>query len=178
MLRTGSDLSPLRHGRDFGGADDQVVQQPDVHQGQGLLQLARQGDVGRAGFRQARGVVVGQNQGGGVVLQRGLHDLARVDRGVRQRAARDLGAFDQPQLAVQEQGDAVFHPQVRQAQGAGGTTPLPTPDALGSIAMSGTAGKVALRFLSASPSFVRDSGSSAKLRVPVIVSSSFARVIV
>ena len=33
---------------------------------------------------------------------------------------------------------------VQQAAGAGGTTPLPTPDATGSIAMSGTAGKVAL----------------------------------
>jgi uncharacterized protein len=33
---------------------------------------------------------------------------------------------------------------VQQAQGAGGTTPLPTPDATGSIAMSATAGKVAL----------------------------------
>jgi hypothetical protein len=33
---------------------------------------------------------------------------------------------------------------IQQAQGAGGTTPLPTPDATGAIAMSGTAGKVAL----------------------------------
>ncbi len=33
---------------------------------------------------------------------------------------------------------------VQQASGAGGTTPLPTPDAVGSIAMSATAGKVAL----------------------------------
>jgi predicted extracellular nuclease len=33
---------------------------------------------------------------------------------------------------------------VQQAKGAGGTVPLPTPDATGSIAMSGTAGKVAL----------------------------------
>jgi uncharacterized protein len=33
---------------------------------------------------------------------------------------------------------------VQQAQGAGGTTPLPTPDASGSIAMSATNGKVAL----------------------------------
>ncbi len=33
---------------------------------------------------------------------------------------------------------------IQQAQGAGGTTSLPTPDASGSIAMSGTAGKVAL----------------------------------
>jgi uncharacterized protein len=33
---------------------------------------------------------------------------------------------------------------VQQAQGAGGTTPLPTPDATGTIAMSATAGKVAL----------------------------------
>ncbi len=33
---------------------------------------------------------------------------------------------------------------VQQAAGAGGTTPLPTPDAVGTIAMSATAGKVAL----------------------------------
>lgn len=33
---------------------------------------------------------------------------------------------------------------VQQAQGAGGTTPLPTPDAIGSIAMAATNGKVAL----------------------------------
>ena len=33
---------------------------------------------------------------------------------------------------------------VQEAQGAGGTTPLPTPDATGSIAMSGSNGKVAL----------------------------------
>jgi len=33
---------------------------------------------------------------------------------------------------------------IQEAQGSGGTTPLPTPDAIGSIAMSATAGKVAL----------------------------------
>jgi len=33
---------------------------------------------------------------------------------------------------------------VQEAEGAGGTTPLPTPDAIGTIPMSGTSGKVAL----------------------------------
>jgi hypothetical protein len=33
---------------------------------------------------------------------------------------------------------------VQESQGAGGTTPLPTPDASGNIAMSATAGKIAL----------------------------------
>ena len=33
---------------------------------------------------------------------------------------------------------------VQEAAGAGGTTPLPTPNAIGTIAMSATAGKVAL----------------------------------
>ncbi len=33
---------------------------------------------------------------------------------------------------------------VQEAAGAGGTVNLPTPDAIGTIAMSGTAGKVAL----------------------------------
>jgi predicted extracellular nuclease len=36
------------------------------------------------------------------------------------------------------------HYLVQESAGAGGTTPLPTPDATGSIAMSGTSGKVAL----------------------------------
>jgi predicted extracellular nuclease len=36
------------------------------------------------------------------------------------------------------------HYLVQEAQGAGGTTPLPNPDATGTIAMSATAGKVAL----------------------------------
>ncbi|MBC7290773.1 MAG: ExeM/NucH family extracellular endonuclease [Actinotalea sp.] len=36
------------------------------------------------------------------------------------------------------------HYLVQQAQGAGGTTPLPTPDAVGTIAMAATAGSVAL----------------------------------
>ncbi|MCP9485129.1 MAG: lamin tail domain-containing protein [Gaiellaceae bacterium MAG52_C11] len=36
------------------------------------------------------------------------------------------------------------HYLVQEAAGAGGTTPLPSPDATGSIAMSGTSGKVAL----------------------------------
>lgn len=33
---------------------------------------------------------------------------------------------------------------IQQAQGSGGTTPLPTPDAIGTIAMSATVGKIAL----------------------------------
>lgn len=33
---------------------------------------------------------------------------------------------------------------IQQAQGAGGTTPLPTPDVIGTLAMGGSAGKVAL----------------------------------
>jgi predicted extracellular nuclease len=36
------------------------------------------------------------------------------------------------------------HYLVQEAKGAGGTTPLPTPDATGAIALAGTAGKVAL----------------------------------
>ena len=39
---------------------------------------------------------------------------------------------------------------IQEAQGAGGTTPLPTPDAVGTIAMAATAGKITL-FSSTSP---------------------------
>lgn len=48
---------------------------------------------------------------------------------------------------------------VQQAQGAGGTTPLPTPDTSGTLAMSGTAGKVLLARVSTAQSGACPSGA-------------------
>jgi uncharacterized repeat protein (TIGR01451 family) len=52
---------------------------------------------------------------------------------------------------------------IRQAQGAGGTTPLPTPDASGSIAMGSIAGKVALQTVTTALAGACSSGGTADL---------------
>ena len=59
-----------------------------------------------------------------------------------QYASTTGSSWQKTVLAGQIAGGAYF--LVQEAQGAGGTTPLPTPDATGSIPMSSTAGKVAL----------------------------------
>lgn len=49
---------------------------------------------------------------------------------------------------------------IQQAQGAGGTTPLPTPDATGNAAMAGTAGKVVLARVTTAMSGTCPSGTN------------------
>ena len=85
-----------------------------VDQRQRLLQVPGEGLVGGAGLGQARGVVVRDDHGGGMVAQRFAHDFARIDRGLRQGAAREFTAGDQAQLAVQVEADAMLDPPVAQ----------------------------------------------------------------
>ena len=59
-------------------------------------------------------VVVRDDHGGGMVAQRFAHDFARIDRGLRQGAAREFTAGDQAQLAVQVEADAMLDPPVAQ----------------------------------------------------------------
>ena len=59
-------------------------------------------------------VVVRDDHGGGMVAQRFAHDFARIDRGLRQSAAREFAAGDQAQLAVQVEADAMLDPPVAQ----------------------------------------------------------------
>ena len=72
--------------------------------------------------------------GGGVASTAGRVQYASRRRAARGRSRRSTGS-------IAPGG----HYLVQESAGAGGTTPLPAPDATGSIAMSGTAGKVALR---------------------------------
>ena len=97
-------------------ADDEVVEDAHVHQRQRRLQRLRQELVGTARFGRPARMVVRQCYRGGVLLQRALHDLARVDRGLRQRAAEHLDRAEQPVLRVEEQHDEDFVLQAGELQ--------------------------------------------------------------
>jgi len=62
------------------------------------------------------------NDGGGVQAQRGLHHLARVHAGLRQRAPEQLDVLDDAVLCVQEDGREHFMlqaPKAQREEGAG-----------------------------------------------------------
>ena len=67
------------------------------------LQRLRQQLVGAAGLGDAGRVVVREDHRRGVARERRLDDLARVDARLRERAAEELLARDQPVLAVEEE---------------------------------------------------------------------------
>ena len=71
-------------------------------------------DIGLAGFDAATGVVVRQDQRRSAVVQRAQHHLARINRGLRERAAKQLLQHDQAVLAVQKQYGKHLVAQVRQ----------------------------------------------------------------
>ena len=59
----------------------------------------------RLGSATPRRVVVGEDHRRGVAGERRLDDLARIDAGLRQRAAEELLGGEQPVLAVEEEPD-------------------------------------------------------------------------
>ncbi len=99
-------------------------------------------------------VVISQVYGGGgnsgARLHPRLHRAAepRHRRRRRHRLERAVRVVDRRELPGhppdRHRSRRAAYYLVQEAPGAGGTTPLPTPDATGTIAMSGTAGKVAL----------------------------------
>ena len=84
------DQSALGKAHQRASGNDKVVKHPHIDERQRLLQALGQKLVGPAGLGHPRRVVVGENDGSGVVGQRLLHHLPRVDRGLGQRAAEEL----------------------------------------------------------------------------------------
>ena len=71
-------------------ADDQVVQQPDIDQIERRFQPCRDAFIGLAGFGDARWVIVGEDDRGGVDRKGLLDDLAGIDRSTVDRATKQL----------------------------------------------------------------------------------------
>ena len=68
-----------------------MVYQANIDKRQGLLKVLCKGNVGLAGRGAARGVIMSQNQRGGMVLQRFARDLARPLLGKRKPETECLG---------------------------------------------------------------------------------------
>jgi len=84
-------------------ADDQMVVHGDTDRRRCLDDIAGDSDVGLRWRRVAGRVVVHQDQRRRVQFKRPLDDLARIDRGVIDRAALLPLVFDQRVLAVEKQ---------------------------------------------------------------------------
>ena len=88
--------------------DDEVVEQADIDQCQGLFQCAREQEVRFAGFGGARRMVVGQHDAGRVGSERFLHYFARIHAGMTERTAEHFLGGDQAILDVEEEHDERF----------------------------------------------------------------------
>jgi len=103
----------------------------------------------------SNGVVISQVYGGGgnagatfrndfiELLNRGTSPVSLNGWSVQYNSSAGTGNFQVTNLTNVTLAPGQYY-LVQEGQGAGGTTPLPAPDATGTIAMSATAGKVAL----------------------------------
>ena len=99
----GLNQAPLGKGADIRACHHQVIEHPHVDQRQRRLQRLRQELVGSARIDRTRGVVVRQDDSRSIDRQSFLDHLARVDRGLRHRAAEHLLQRNDPVLRIQEQ---------------------------------------------------------------------------
>src|SRR6266704_1908431 len=108
----------LGEGHGAASRDDEMIEHLDVDECERGFQRSREDLVGVARLGDARRVVVREDHGGGVVLERALHDLARIDAGLRERAAEKLFRRCHAVLRVEEQHDEdfLFAPGEREAQ--------------------------------------------------------------
>jgi len=65
--------------------DDEMVKDLHVHQRKRLLEVAGQVLIGLARLRDARGMVMRKDHGGGIRPEGRLHDFAGVDARLRER---------------------------------------------------------------------------------------------
>ena len=100
MLRISKDAALGE--RDAGAvADDGVIEQADVHQGERIPDALGDLLVGAAGFGDAGGVIVGDNHGGAIAAQRLFDDFTRMHAGTVDGAAEKLLELDQAVAIIQ-----------------------------------------------------------------------------
>lgn len=93
-----------------------MIQHPHIDQRQGVLQACGEQAVGLAGFGDAGGVVVGEDDGGGVVGEGALDHLAGVDAGAVDGAVEQGFEGQHPVAGVEEQAAEDFVGFVAQAR--------------------------------------------------------------
>ena len=81
--------------------DDEMVDQPHIHQAQRVLQVLCQQLIGPRGLGFPGGMVVGNGQRGGVTGERSFDQFPRIDGGLGQCPPEQFLCFDQAMLGVQ-----------------------------------------------------------------------------
>jgi len=98
-----------------GARDHKVIQHSNVEKGKGLLEAVGDGAVGRAGLGVSAGVVVKEDDRGGVVVQRLLGDDAGMDFAPIDGALKEVLGGKDAVAGVQEHRAKHFVIQVRAA---------------------------------------------------------------
>ena len=88
--------------------DNEVIERADVDQRERLLERLRQQFVRARRLGDAGRMVVRKDHRGGVAFERGLHNFARINRSLCERAAKHFVGRDQPMLAVEKEDHEDF----------------------------------------------------------------------
>src|SRR5271169_1149160 len=112
-----SNESTLCQGHARPVADDDVIQQADVHQREGLADTLGDQLGGLTGLGYARGVIVGDDHRRRISLQRLLDDFPRMHAGAVDRAAKQFLELNQPVAFIQVQTTKYLVLEVAQAGG-------------------------------------------------------------
>ncbi len=94
-----------------------MVEQADVHESEALLEPSRESEVRGTRFGDPRGVVVGHDQGGGIVTDAGAHHLAGMHHRLVHGAESQLLAGDHSMALIEEEADEDLSRLPAQAQG-------------------------------------------------------------
>ena len=100
-----SKQPPFRERKRCAPRNDEMVEHFDIHHAEGFLELARKQFVCLAGLRYTGRMVVGEDDCGRVGFEGCLDDLARLDAGLRERAAKQFFAREHAMLRVEEDHD-------------------------------------------------------------------------
>ncbi len=100
-MARGLQPPPLREAHRLDATDDEVVERADVHERERVLEPLRQPAVRVRGLSDSAWMIVGEDHRCCIVVQRLLHDFARMDTRAIERAAEQLLERDHAMTAVE-----------------------------------------------------------------------------
>lgn len=101
-MRAQSQKPALREGDHASAADDDMVEHANVEKGKSLGEFQRDGSVGLGWLGDPRGMVMREDDGGRVEVQRFLGDFARMHGRTVDRTAEEFAVLDQPVTCIEK----------------------------------------------------------------------------
>jgi len=109
-VQPGSEQSLFCHGCRLGQTHDDVIQDADIYESQGVFQPAGDSGVIPAGLGNARGVIVGEDHGRGIQLQTTPDDYPGVHAGSIDGAPEESLEMDQLVAGIEKETAEAFIP--------------------------------------------------------------------